>query len=678
MLKISRFFALVICFELILGQTIPLLKSNLSYAQNQGCGKGFEWDAQLNRCITSQRTATLMNSSSECAQNDAECYKKNAEAELAKSGAPGPGKDPNGFLASMGAASIATVSIFFLAGYSELSLKAVLSPCQEASFWAMTGSGAALIAGNLFADMQHKSRLKKIQEKWASLNNGASSSNLDEQKKNSLDNQSEAFELLAQAEESMARAANMKKTVYALGATGFAAAAVIAGFEIKPPTMGLCKPKPADAAPAETAANSSGAAPTTAPTTAPATGGGTKAPKYSSDQIRSLKDVMNLSFIPMFINFASFIDDAIFPRAHAKGELGGTAIGVGAGLAAGLLFSKQIAAFLIQPTSRAILSGVMSGWSLLMMSQASKQAQASEERAKILRKMKEDFYQASMSLNTCLPEDRTNTGKPECYCYTPEGQRNPARATSQICQNLFASKGFSTPKTLQADSFKGCINNQNKFDERCSCKQTKTCLKSIPVALGGLSTGTQAMVTSALAPIDQMANNALPANFNASAAANNAARILKTLKPETQNQLSKEKAKLEKNLELKVQDQLKKDPSFLNNLNTSMASSPLPTSPKDAALMLEKEIKKSDDYTPRSSGSNSSGSNVSSSEDFTSPLESTNTEAEQVAEVMGKEMDYGTNDISTEPSSSLFDQLSSRYRSTGMRRLFEEEKTDKK
>jgi hypothetical protein len=69
----------------------------------------------------------------------------------------------------------------------------------------------------LISNMQHKSRLKKIDEDWSKVK-GA-------------ETQGEAFEFLARREDSMAKAAQMKTMFYGVGSMAFAASAVMSTIE---------------------------------------------------------------------------------------------------------------------------------------------------------------------------------------------------------------------------------------------------------------------------------------------------------------------------------------------------------------------------------------------------------------------------------------------------------------
>ncbi len=98
--------------------------------------------------------------------------------------------------------------------------------------------------------------------------------------------------------------------------------------------------------------------------------------------------------------------------------------------------------------------------------------------------------------------------------------------------------------------------------------------------------------------------------------------------------------------------------------------------PKDAVKALEKEVQ--DDGTPDVGvagvgGAVSPGDSPAEAQpEFGMTEEQLAAQETEIAEVMGKEIDMGNNDINSGSNTNIFDVLSNRYQRSGMRRLFDE------
>src|SRR5690606_13170842 len=126
------------------------------------------------------------------------------------------------------------------------------------------------------------------------------------------------------------------------------------------------------------------------------------------------------------------------------------------------------------------------------------------------------------------------------YCYTADNERNPNRGNSQVCQNLWAGKPLNSTNYLAQGntSSKICINNQQKADPTCACKQTKTCMKAGMAGISGFNPGTMSVLSSSLAPLNGIANGSVDAaNIDSAALENQAARAKNLL-----DQLEKSKS----------------------------------------------------------------------------------------------------------------------------------------
>jgi hypothetical protein len=354
-------------------------------------------------------------------------------------------------------------------------------------------------------------------------------------------------------------------------------------------------------------------------------------------------------------------------------------IGLGVGIGYLIAVKTSLGEKLITPTGRAIFSGVMGGLSLLMAQHAGSQAEASEKRAELLRKMKNEFNQAAGAINACRSEDRNDPGKPTCYCYTPGNQRNNNRGNSAVCQKLWAGISLKPTNYLsKTESGKICISNSNKADPTCACKQTKTCMKVGMSGISGLNAGTMSMLGQSLAPLNGIANGSIDAaNLNGAALANQAAKMADLVKKIENSKGMEDYKKNKGKLEAKLKSDLARGAASLPSASMLGGSggSNIPSNPKDAALMLEKEL---DQPLPASgiAGGDQimapSNSPAEEALEFGMTADQLADQEGQIAEVMNQDLDYGGNDINQGPKTNIFDVLSNRYQRSGMRRLFDE------
>ena len=726
------------------------------------CSKGMEWNNTLNRCVTTAQAAQIMNATASCASDDVECYKANAQSafqeKVNKGEAPERKKD-NQFMSTVGnALAVAGPLSIALAGSS-----AMKSTCSSASFWAMVAGSASFIIGDNLANMQHQKRLKKIRDEWGKIvNPEGANGDKDREREISIEAQSEAFEMLAKAEDSMVKAAKMKKTFYTIAALAFTASGVISGLEIIAEN--------ADTTQATRLANTCKSAPAGSPapsTPAPAAPSGAQWVKIrgseslfhyyskssqpyilehkyyynlknspdmaafvinkrasesnhsspSLDEYQKLKEAYSNTIAEdssVFETFKEFslivynnltIQSAIAEESTTnetttnkngsgnvqtnaakaykedKGQginFGGLLLGAAAGAAIGMLGSK-----LITPVTRTIFAGVMAGWSFIMASHAGSQAEASQKRADLLRKMKSEFASAAGAIYACKSEDRMDPSKPNCFCYTSENKRNPNRNNSPTCQKLWAGKNIAATNYLSGKegNSKICINNQRKADPTCACKQTKSCLKVQVNGLAGINPGSFSMLSSSLEPMNKVADGSLDAaNINTAALENQAARLRKLgQKVENSKQLAnvkKNRAKAEAAYKKDLEKLSAKYPSsnFLGQSN----SSSMPSNPGEAAKMLEKELDQK--YEPTSIGNSGNTITAPTNEkipdlEFGLSEDQAALQEGQIAEVMQQDLDYGGNDINQGSTANIFEVLSSRYQRSGMRRLFDEKGT---
>jgi hypothetical protein len=593
--------------------------------------------------------------------------------------------------------------------------------CTSISYWTIVGGSVAFLIGDNLANMQHASRLKKIKEKWGKIvNPEQAGGNVDKEREISQNAQSEAFGLLAEAEESLSKAAGMKKTFYMVAGIAYSVAAIAAAVEWANPgnvcaSASVTKEsdfyyahnQPLKNLNKQFAYNLRHSPDLVSFLV------NKKALElnYSSPSLDDYEEVKkNFSDISLEkdlfqtfkeISFAVISNIAPISNAQAKETkkkssvdtnaantykeeeakgINWVSLGIGAaaGAALGYFFSKQLA----YPGTRAALATLMAGWSFIMSSHAGKQAEAAKKRAELLRQMQKDFNVASSTLNTCKAEDRDDPAKPECYCYTVQNQKNPNRANSQVCQRLWAGISLTPTNYLAKDTqTKVCITNDRQADPTCSCRAKNTCMKVGVNGLGGLSTGSLSVMSKSLDPLNKLANGSADAGSFGDASLANMASKLKSMNDQLdKNPKMADFAKKKKKAMDNITATLSKGSAGMTN-NPLLGSSggSMPTNPGEAARMLEKEL---ENNTPKSIG----GSNDSIATPSNKPNKDEidlniaggdeDSKDEKLAEVMKKDLDYGKNDINSD-SNSIFEILTNRYKRSGMRRLFDEEGTSK-
>jgi hypothetical protein len=666
---------LILCLELIIGPNFPAMKVfSLDVARAQEtCPAGLVMDSTLNRCITSDEQAEIINATSSC-NGDKECYKRIAEEKLKE--AEADGEIPKA-VANKGGLIGAGAQILAIAGPLTVVMAAFKTKaCLNPSGIAMIAGGVAFTAGNFMADRKHKSCLKKIQADWEKNKAATTEKTSSGVSKVSMSqDQSEAFEMLAKAEDCMQSSAKMKAGFYAASALAFAAAAVLALTHNPSEITGQCTAS-SDSSPsiidykvyAQTIHNIEQSKDLETVLTNARTLQNLESKSCASiDEYETLKTTFPDTDVEHKEILMSYLKDIytgmkselrLFPEAHAV-------------LDAGILSTMN------SPTGRAVIGGVLAGLSAMMWMHANKQAKVAKNRAEFLRKMKEEFND-SVGAISCTEEERSMSANANCYCYTEDGQRNPARNNSQVCQQLWTGQTLAQAGDYNALDFSNqrvCISSTGQADETCSCKATKNCMNAIP-SMGNLGLGAISVASNGMKPLNDLANGQIGAgSINGSALLNGAARLL-----DQKNKLA-DKKKLDPN-KLK---KMAKD--FQKSIMTSGAGAPSPLasnssalpmnmSAADAAAALEKELGSGRDFE-QIKGSpalaqpgNSTPGDVEGfslgTPDAAAPMDN------QLAEAMAQDLNYGQNDI-TKSDSNIFQILTNRYQRSGMRRLFDDD-----
>ncbi len=333
--------------------------------------------------------------------------------------------------------------------------------------------------------------------------------------------------------------------------------------------------------------------------------------------------------------------------------------------------------FIYSPVTRLGFNALLGTWMGIMTKHMSDQQKISEARAAKLREMKTEFESAN-GLLFCKSEDRSDPGKPKCYCFTADNKPNPARSNSKICQTSLAELNYKNNTDIT--KLKTCVDENFHSDPKCACKSKKSstggnsCLKTTSgINFKGFNPGMFKMLSAGAGPGNDILNgNMAGGSMDEAAMSSNAAKI-RAAANELVTKADPSALKQAEKMMTGMQNSLIAGTSGM----TMGGTSALPTNPKEAVKALEEEVKKDD--TPevtKTGGSGESGpvsSPVEEQPEFGLTEEQMAAQESEIAEVMGQEMDMGNNDINSGEKTNLFDVLSNRYKRSGMRRLFDED-----
>lgn len=323
------------------------------------------------------------------------------------------------------------------------------------------------------------------------------------------------------------------------------------------------------------------------------------------------------------------------------------------------------------PAGRLITNGLLGTWMGIMTGHMAKQQKVSKERAELLRKMKSEF-ETQGGIATCSSADRTDPGKPVCYCFTSDNKPNPSTMNNKVCSMKLV--GLNNNNNPQNNSPKVCVDQNMAADVNCSCRKNNSCLK-VPTSfkMSGFTPGTFKMLSSATMGANDLLNgNTDVGSMDAGAIGANAAR----LKEIADKEIAKD-PKAKKNSNNLAQSLMASTPGLAPaGAGFSSGSSPMPSSPAAAAAALDKEIQGAEEVkvnTAGAGGPTAAPTAVEEQPEFGLTDDQLAAQETEIAEVMKQDIDMGNSDINNGSKTNIFDVLSNRYQRSGMRRLFDEE-----
>lgn len=292
------------------------------------------------------------------------------------------------------------------------------------------------------------------------------------------------------------------------------------------------------------------------------------------------------------------------------------------------------------------------------------------------------------------PDGREDLNKERCYCYNEDGSKNDNRTKSVICQNLYAKddinyalKSKELPN-LAAGPRQGCITVTGQFDLDCKCRnminnvsKQNACAKAPNSALisGGFGTQLGAPDTMKnLNNITQGASNGL-ATLNSAALNKQAAKNKKILgslidKAKSEGAKTPVLGDIEKAFTQMAAKEgekvLKRNPAF--SPIAQSGSLARPASLKSALEKAEKKVNLSPSLTASAAvaavGAQKKGNGFKFNWN-----DSAAREGNKVQNFMAKKYDYKDNDIVKRNDVSLWNVISKRYQTSGLKRLFSED-----
>ncbi len=214
----------------------------------QTCPSGQNYDAQLNRCLTSNQTAKIKGATAECMNKSTEaerkaCYKASAQNVIDENEDQLTDVDesiiPKPFSTSKSTSAIATSAVAVaVSTYSIFKMSKDMKDCRSPAMWLMLGGGLAAAATEISTYLWLKSALKKLEKEYEGKITSTGSQSVDQQRKEANDAQKEALEYLAKRQDIIKKVANVKGGAYAAVSAAYGAAAIVSAVEVYKTYMG--------------------------------------------------------------------------------------------------------------------------------------------------------------------------------------------------------------------------------------------------------------------------------------------------------------------------------------------------------------------------------------------------------------------------------------------------------
>jgi len=582
------------------------------------------WSCELNRCMTTEQSYALRKQFESCTQISDQasrqaCFEQIATEQSGVSKGARPKSSGLETIAMIGSTLYALLLTFSFG----TSNSAPGMSCN--SKYMMMGAGAAFLVSHFYFKMFAGKDFKKLQESYEK----------DTKSADSFDAQYKAFEYLKKEQEAVKKIAGQKKMLYTALLAIFGIGTGLAAYEtytMTTPTGGVGTACIAPSGEATSTPPAEGATP-------PATGA--PAPAAAAPGPTAIGGQWKLGTSPMNI----------------------------------------------------VAGGIGTGITIKLRSIAAQQVEVAEQNIKDIDETMAKFQEQIAGF---CPKGRDDYNNARCYCYNDDRSKNNSRTKSEVCkalwaqddQNFFKKAGNYAANTTGERS--GCMMVDGKFDADCKCKKFKdnntgqnACYKTytstingnigqtlaLPegksvldsITSGGLSTGALSQGNlDKLAAKVKKARDSMLANLNNQLKTNNQGEI-KLNEDALLRQVASQPISKEIATETKAAD--------LGDLSDSArAASPIAGDIK--AALAASNIKPVN-FSGDSKGLNAAGGPQQPKFNFSLGDDGAGGNANgQVLNYMDKDYNYKNNDIVQRDDLSIFDVISNRYSTSGMRRLF--------
>lgn len=651
----------LICFHLaFLGTPLVHAQSQAAMTGNPEAPKTIEeqkaactaadkyWDTQLNSCMTKQEAIDTANQAKACADaaDPDSCFMDEAEK---KSGVESGDKFQNNNMEMVAKMVAGAYSMFSLAATigvgdgasgqtaGDLEDNGGKGKCTSKTiFWA---TSAGWIAGDMFLKHRAKKQFEKLAKEY---DTEAKNKEQKAGEDGSYQAQVRAFQYLREEQEQIKEQAKYRKFLQVAVIGGFAASLGFAIYEQTPAGWpGACKTVRDN----ENAQLDSTESTTTNVQT-------NNPPANTGGQTTVENDVDPMSFTSQMMRLGT---------------------------------SAQIA----------IGAGIMLALNGYLIYHADKEMSRASDNIEAIDEALETFAQYIAGF---CPDGREDLNNERCYCYNEDGTQNENRTQSVICQNLFAADSINYAlkneklKPLAEGPRQGCVTVTGQFDVDCRCRKminntTKqnACAKApnttaINAGLGAQLGAGQAMST--VGSLSQGANKAL-ASLNPATLNSNATRSKKLV-----DSMLKQAKK--NGVNMPTMDEFEKQAERMvmklgNSRKLTNAGNPLagrlagvanetrPASLKNSLALAEKKAAFKKPTLTLSKSTGTVGSQNKGSGFKFNWNDQAASSGNKVQTFMDKKYKYKGSDIVKRDDISLWNVISKRYQTSGLRRLFGED-----
>ncbi|MFX3675782.1 MAG: hypothetical protein ACN6I6_01980 [bacterium] len=662
-----------------------------------GQDSAYRWDANLNRCMLKNSASAQREMFEDCDAKDgdekAACFERMRNQNLneqavasckkahpantqalkecmqridGSSSGMGEKYKGGGALDVLGMTVSGASTAYVVAGMISKKGKSAKG-CTSATMFKFTSIGA--IGGQLYLKLGAKGNFDDLQK------------NYDEQVAAGDDAQFASYDYLEAQQREVASVAKKHETVYKMTALAYGATALVAGLEL----TGIAGMKPC---------------------TGESSGEGEEGDNQAKNEDQDIDDDLDE---PISDDERARLDSTITDEQRAEGYsvqdngvIQKSSVGEDGTVTVTALRPKpvdaieksgifdKIGSFL--GTSVGILAVSAAGGLInkFLMDKAADQKDEANENADKVASLKAQLEAALAGSSYC--KSRDDLAVPRCYCYKPDNSRNTERSRSETCQALWANQDRSLfakagqyGKDINGKPL-GCYTLEGKWDPDCKCAKMKNeqgqnaCLQ-VPVGVNQIA---------ALGPgtgignvIDSM-NKVYSGGFASG-----------TIAPAQIGSLAARVGAARKQVEAKINQDYQKSgqPSIDGQADAILKGmiksvTPAQLASADAALgalsgtgsaplspALQAAIQKSGISIASINRSSSSRKKSSAKKKAGFDLYDNGSKATAGAAYMDKKYDYSEtqNDIVERDDVSIWQVISNRYTTSGLRRLFDDE-----